>query len=357
MDGSFSARFTCLSSPNSCTADSQHIARGNQRQSVAIVDHGSNLVGKPVWRRDAWQFASRFGIQATLSSKSNIALCGLFGLALVRQRARRDGRRRSCRRCVPTRLLYLTDSQTCTLPVARLLRAEAVEAEGQGPAQLALILDSTIFHPQGGGQPADHGTIQTLDQSFALDISSAMLSLDGVVRHVGKLTGSDDLAAWERHVGQEVRLSINAVWRAECARYHSAGHLLDAACKRLGLQWQAVKGRHFPDGAYNDYKLIPQSRRVDMTCEEEKQRLMAELEQVANELVRTGGAATVSYEGSQAGGLTAAESREQRRVEIAGYNMPCGGTHVRDVLEIGGIAIRKLRHKKGNIRLSYTVID
>lgn len=38
------------------------------------------------------------------------------------------------------------------------------------------------------------------------------------------------------------------------AKYHSAGHLLDIATRRVGLfHLQPSKGYHFPVGAYVDY--------------------------------------------------------------------------------------------------------
>ncbi len=37
------------------------------------------------------------------------------------------------------------------------------------------------------------------------------------------------------------------------------------------------------------------------------------------------------------------------------FGIPCGGTHVRDIHDVGTIRIPKLKEKKGVIRLSYAV--
>lgn len=46
----------------------------------------------------------------------------------------------------------------------------------------ALILDRTVFHPQGGGQPADTGFITLADSDFKFVVEDVR-SKDGVVSH------------------------------------------------------------------------------------------------------------------------------------------------------------------------------
>lgn len=45
----------------------------------------------------------------------------------------------------------------------------------------ALILESTIFHPQGGGQPSDTGFIIVADSDFKFIVQDVR-SRDGIVR-------------------------------------------------------------------------------------------------------------------------------------------------------------------------------
>ncbi|XWS53626.1 hypothetical protein CRYUN_Cryun10bG0017000 [Craigia yunnanensis] len=48
----------------------------------------------------------------------------------------------------------------------------------------ALILDSTIFHPQGGGQPSDSGSICVTNSNHRFCVQDVR-SKDGVVFHYG----------------------------------------------------------------------------------------------------------------------------------------------------------------------------
>lgn len=46
----------------------------------------------------------------------------------------------------------------------------------------ALILESTIFHPQGGGQPSDTGLITAVDSDFKFIVQDVR-SKDGIVSY------------------------------------------------------------------------------------------------------------------------------------------------------------------------------
>lgn len=48
-------------------------------------------------------------------------------------------------------------------PSAEAVVLGVVEDEARGPA---VILDRTIFHPQGGGQPSDRGERDTYEKSI-----------------------------------------------------------------------------------------------------------------------------------------------------------------------------------------------
>jgi alanyl-tRNA synthetase len=60
-----------------------------------------------------------------------------------------------------TKLLYLEDMDNCSC-VAKV--AEVISEDGRA----VVILDQTIYYPQGGGQPYDTGTITSEEKNLWL---------------------------------------------------------------------------------------------------------------------------------------------------------------------------------------------
>ena len=89
----------------------------------------------------------------------------------------------------------------------------------------AVILDETIFYPQGGGQPADRGEIVSGDNIFA--VSDVRLDETGTVGHFGEFKQG------EFKQDDKVDLKIDKDRRILNAKLHSAGHLLDCAVSKI----------------------------------------------------------------------------------------------------------------------------
>jgi len=207
-----------------------------------------------------------------------------------------------------------------------------------------VVLDSSIFKAQGGGQPTDVGTLRGPGGEFQV----TMCSLEnGVQKHAGSFTrGSFE-------VGEEVSQAIDEGVRRQSARLHSAGHMLDIAVSNLDLNWQVVKGYHFPAGPYVEYKLSEQSKVPDMSKAAEKEALVAELQEQFDRLIGTGGKVVVRYPDGEPAQLT---SLLERKVTIAGYEVGCGGTHVPEIEDIKGVQVKGIQKKgKGTMRVSYSV--
>ncbi|HOO53890.1 MAG TPA: alanine--tRNA ligase [Methanothrix sp.] len=100
-----------------------------------------------------------------------------------------------------------------------------------------VILDQTLFYPEGGGQPADHGLIRKGSKAFRIvDVQSA----GGVVLHKIAEDESAEAAA-EIRPGDSVEGEIDMNRRLAHARHHTAAHIIhDSAKKVLGSHiWQA----------------------------------------------------------------------------------------------------------------------
>ncbi|XP_010914420.1 uncharacterized protein [Elaeis guineensis] len=250
----------------------------------------------------------------------------------------------------PTKLAYFDDMWTLE-STAVFLSCLQVEDGRQ-----AVILDSTIFHPQGGGQPADTGFITSPSSDLKFMVEDVRLK-DGLVFHYGFF--KDVQEGWEFKLkeGQEVSLYVDAERRDLNSRLHSAGHLLDICMHNLGLSHlEPGKGHHFPDGPFVEYKgIIPQDQL------QTKQR---ELEIEANALISSGGkvkASMLPYEEASkwcGGDLPSyiSKSSTPRIVKFGDHpGGPCGGTHVADIANIRSLKVTRIRMKKGLTKVSYSI--
>ncbi|XP_037410977.1 alanine--tRNA ligase-like isoform X2 [Triticum dicoccoides] len=177
----------------------------------------------------------------------------------------------------PTRLAYFDDMWALRAP------ATVLSLHQEEGGRRAVVLDATIFHPQGGGQPADTGFIVSAAGAGARFLVEDVRVKDGVVLHYGRF---EDAAGPELSQGQSVRLEIDAERRKLNSRLHSAGHLLDSCMTNLGLHLEPGKGYHFPDGPSVEYKgVVPADQLQDKKIQLEKE---------ANELISKGSKVLVS---------------------------------------------------------------
>ena len=232
-----------------------------------------------------------------------------------------------------TTLTYLEDTYLSNL------EANAIDCI-QDEIGNALILNQTIFYPQGGGQPSDTGTITSSD--FTFEVRKVRLSKEGLVLHYG------DFSAGHWISEKTVNLAIDFDKRILHAKVHSAGHLLDCAVSSLELNHlNPTKGFHFPEGPYVEY---------DGALENPSQWITP-IEQAINSLVHSNIAIhsnSLSAELASKMGIWAPEGKSARVVTFEGFEgCGCGGTHVLSTKEIGEITIRKIKVKKGVTRIAY----
>ena len=237
-----------------------------------------------------------------------------------------------------TELLYFNDSYQCE-GMGRVLEVQEWE-----DGRMALILDQTIFYPQGGGQPYDLGTMEGVAGEFKVE---AVRFKEGRVYHIGHITRGQIVR------NDHLSLHVDEDRRRLNARLHSAGHLIDVALENIGQTLQPTKGYHFPDGPYVEYAgTIPEEERDTLkeALETELKRLIQEDGEVFQRLA--------NYE--QLPELCGhvpeyiPPDKPCRVVRVAGeLGCPCGGTHVKKLSEIGPIRIHKLKSKGGKTRVAY----
>ena len=236
-----------------------------------------------------------------------------------------------------TQLTYLDESQRLTA------EAQIIRVDRDGEDSCSVVLDQTLFHPQGGGQPADRGVISTGTGSLLVE---GVAFADGEVLHRGIEKGT--LA-----VGDSAHVAVDAETRRVHSLLHTGGHVVMTAVDRLTGQ-RPGKGYHFPAGPYVEFAGAPPER--------ERTGLAERLQAIMDRLIAEDSAVTSHYE--DVGRLRAEgvyfpadvpAGKPTRVVVTAGYRSPCGGTHVRRLGELAGLRVKAVKVKSGRTRVSYLV--
>ena len=237
-----------------------------------------------------------------------------------------------------TKLVYMEDMQ--------LLEAEAyVESVEQKDDKTIVYLDKTIFYPQGGGQPYDTGTMTAGNIVFTVE---EVRYSEGAVQHIGHFSGG-------RFMNDEtVICKVDAGRRALHTRLHSGGHVLDMAVNELGYTWKPGKAYHFPDGPYVEY----QADLNGEASEEIIEKLNAKMAEILSRGITTEIKFVTREEMAKLCRHipeNLPKDKPSRVVLYGDFGVPCGGTHVKELSDIGHLEIRKIKDKAGTLRVSYEI--
>ena len=161
----------------------------------------------------------------------------------------------------PTERLYLTYGGNFLLHCdATVLRCTATPRD-DGRVDVALAVNRSVFHPQGGGQPSDAGVARHKISGVELRVDKVAFDFSTkVVTHRGVATS--EIAA-EFREGDPVDLEVDAATRSAFSACHTAGHAVDSAMARCGYLLPPVKGYHFLDAPYFCRVNIPLMNRGD----------------------------------------------------------------------------------------------
>ncbi|OAP60771.1 hypothetical protein AYL99_05773 [Fonsecaea erecta] len=227
---------------------------------------------------------------------------------------------------------------------------------------LVVTTAETIFHPQGGGQPSDTGSITSSTNGARFDVSTVRMDVvnDGVVLHLGRFADP----AQTFTAGSLVAQAIDVEKRLLYSRLHTAGHVLGAAVRHLleheVANFDELKASHFPDSAACEFQGLiegkwkdPIQRRVD---EYVARAMPVEIEfWDRDDFAREGLERLIPRE-DEGGVKKLAPGEKYRVVRIVGAEVyPCGGTHVDTTDLCGKVGVRKISRNKGNSRVSYNV--
>lgn len=231
-----------------------------------------------------------------------------------------------------TRMTYYEDQE-------RMLFEAKVVAIIKG----AVVLDQTCFYPEGGGQEADHGTMNGIEVVDVQKVRNTILHyLDDKSKGI--------------QVGMTVRCAVNEARRRQLMRHHTAAHIINGTARRM-------LGNHiWQSGAH---KSVDEAR-LDVTHFEnlsEEQRV--ELERRCNQVVLEDHPVVIKfmprdeaeaqfgfrlYQGGVVPGKTI------RVVNTTGVDVEaCGGMHCSRTSHVGPIRIlRTKRIQDGVVRIEYS---
>lgn len=117
-----------------------------------------------------------------------------------------------------------------TLSAKASIKAVIVDGERKDFAStdenITLVLDTTPFYAESGGQVGDKGKIR--GDGFVFEVENTTKTHDGVVLHHGEIIEGESLK-----VGDGVSAEVNEEERKATMRSHTAAHLLQAALRKI----------------------------------------------------------------------------------------------------------------------------
>jgi alanyl-tRNA synthetase len=217
--------------------------------------------------------------------------------------------------------------------VVALLVAGALVERVHENTECEVVLDTTPFYPEGGGQMGDRGAITSANGRFTASDTQAA---GGAIVHRGTL------AEGELGVGDVVEATVDYAWRRGATSNHTSTHMLHAALRE-------TLGTHVRQQG----SLVSAERlRFDFThLEQVPREALREVEALANDRIRDDLAVTArisTYQDAVASGALAffgdKYGGEVRVVEIGSTGERfsaelCGGTHVHHTGELGFVHI------------------
>jgi misacylated tRNA(Ala) deacylase len=235
---------------------------------------------------------------------------------------------------------------------ARETEARVLEvATADGPS--LVVLDTTLFYPGGGGQPADRGAILRASDGRSWVVRAAR-RVGGEIVHELEPPGDGELPA----AGDRVRVDLDWARRYALMRTHTALHAL------CGVVWRDYAAQ------VTGGNMEPGAGRMDFEFETMSGDLVGEIEAKVNTELRAARDVRVNV-------LPRAEAfaipdlirtkvnllpegiEEVRTIEIVGLDLQAdGGTHVANTREVGGIRVTGYESKgRINKRIRLELVD
>ncbi|BDH46068.1 serine-tRNA(Ala) deacylase AlaX [Salmonella enterica subsp. enterica serovar Choleraesuis] len=193
-----------------------------------------------------------------------------------------------------------------------------------------IILDRTLFYPLSGNQEFDAGTLngQTVTAVYVDESEDGRLALDAPIKHYVENPGAFN-------IGQPVEGIIDRERRLRTMRLHTASHLVEQFIT-------ALPGYLSTEGSFVNQEKDRTDYRMSANIDADG---LAVLESQINDYIAAGHPVTFSVENGV------------RTWQCHGVEMPCCGTHVANISEIGRVQLSRKNKGKGVNRIETRLVD
>jgi alanyl-tRNA synthetase len=221
------------------------------------------------------------------------------------------------------------DTLTGSAAIDALLRDGAEVESVQEGDRVEVVVATTPFYAESGGQVGDAGEIS--GPAGRIEVEDTQKPVDGVIVHLGRVA----LGSLSR--GDTVELAVDSEARAATVRNHSGTHLFHWALRQvLGPQVTQAGSLVAPDRLRFDFT------HDDPLTEEQ----VVEIEDLVNGLIlanEAGSVALKSYpQAIEDGAIAIFEEKYGDEVRVVSFGPStelCGGTHARATGDIGSFRI------------------
>ena len=215
--------------------------------------------------------------------------------------------------------------------VVGLIVADQVVDEVKKGQDAEIALLQTSFYPEGGGQIGDSGRI--FNEHSTINIIDTKTVMPGLIMHFGAVQEG------VIRLGDPVEAQVNKITRKDCARNHTATHMLHAALRQvLGDHVRQAGSLVAPERIRFDFTHVKQ-----LTNDE-----LFRVQQLVNDKIRQNFSVHKSEDSYQSaikkGALAFFGDKYENMVRVieiangATFSLEvCGGTHVERTGEIGGM--------------------
>jgi alanyl-tRNA synthetase len=211
---------------------------------------------------------------------------------------------------------------------------EYEELQGHGPAEV--VLDTTPFYAEGGGQVGDRGVLREPGGgSLLFQVEDTQRPVGGAI---GGLTVHRGMLHGRLRVGGTVEAVVDAERRARTMRNHTGTHLLHRALRNaVGQSARQAGSLVTPEGLRFDFPFDRAlTARELATIEGEVRRIIREDRPVIVEVMPMPLAAARGADAF----FDEKYGEDVRTVAVEGYSLElCGGTHCRASGQVGGFVI------------------